>query len=169
MLDSQLDAIDAEMVAIIRADAELDENYQLVVGIKGIGPVIATDLIIATRNFKIIDTARKAASHVGVCPFPNESGKKAGKRKTSHFGDRKLKSKLFMGARAAAKHNKEYKMYYERKKMEGKHHFLIMNNICNKLLRTVYSVVINKTPYCQDYICLDPREINLTGSTKKVA
>ncbi|MFO7975694.1 MAG: transposase, partial [Candidatus Hydrogenedentota bacterium] len=34
-----------------------------------------------TGNFKKIDTARKAASYAGVCPFPNKSGKMEGKSK----------------------------------------------------------------------------------------
>ena len=74
-----------------------------------------------------------------------------------------------MGARAAVKHNKEYKLYFQKKELEGKPYFLIMNNVSNKLLRTVYSIVKNKTPYVRDYVCLDPRERNINSSTKKVA
>ena len=92
-----------------------------------------------------------------------------GKSKTSPFADKKLKSLLYMGAKSAVKHNKEYKLYYLKKKLEGKPHYLIMNNVSNKMLRTIYSVVKNKTPYSQDYICLDPRERNINSSTKKVA
>lgn len=168
-LDTEINAVEAEMGAIIKADAELNENYELATSVKGIGPVITTDLIIKTGNFKNIDTARKAASYAGVCPFPNESGKMVGKRKTSPFADRKLKALLYMGAKSAVKHNKEYRLYYQKKQMEGKPHYLIMNNVSNKMLRTIYSVVKNKTPYCQEYICLDPREKNITSSTKIVA
>ena len=74
-----------------------------------------------------------------------------------------------MGAKSAVKHNKEYKLYYQKKAQEGKPHYLIMNNISNKMLRTVYSVVKNKTPFTRDHICLDPRERNINSSTKKVA
>ncbi|WP_422350866.1 IS110 family transposase [Flagellimonas sp.] len=168
-LDTEINAVEAEMGAIIKADAELNENYELATSVKGIGPVITTDLIIKTGNFKNIDTARKAASYAGVCPFPNESGKMVGKRKTSPFADRKLKALLYMGAKSAVKHNKEYRLYYQKKQMEGKPHYLIMNNVSNKMLRTIYSVVKNKTPYCQEYICLDPRKKNITSSTKIVA
>ncbi|MEC3967110.1 IS110 family transposase [Flagellimonas halotolerans] len=168
-LDAEVCAVESEIEAIIKADTELHENYGLVTGIKGIGPVIATDLIIKTGNFKNIDTARKAASYAGVCPFPNESGKMVGKPRTSPFADRKLKSLLYMGSKSAVKHNKEYRLYYQKKQMEGKPHYLIMNNVSNKMLRTIYSVVKNKTPYCQDHICLDPREKKITSSTKKVA
>lgn len=68
-----------------------------------------------------------------------------------------------MGAKAAVKHNKEYRLYYQKKKLEGKPHYLIMNNVSNKMLRTVYSVIKNKIPWSDNYICLDPRE-KITGS-----
>jgi transposase len=168
-LDTEIAAVEEEIEALIKADQDLNENYELVTSIKGIGPVIATDLLIKTGNFKNIDTARKAASYAGVCPFPNTSGKMVGKSKTSPFADRKLKSLLFMGAKSAVKHNKEYRLYYQKKQLEGKPHYLIMNNISNKMLRTIYSVVQSKTLYSPDHICLDPRERNINSSTKKVA
>lgn len=71
-LDSEIKAVENEIVEIIKSDHELKENYELSVSIKEIGPVITTDLIIKTGNFKTIDTARKAASYAGVCPFPND-------------------------------------------------------------------------------------------------
>lgn len=167
-LDAEIKEVEQEMEAIIKSEKKLNDNYQLAMSVKGIGPVITTDLIIKTGNFEVIDTARKAASYAGVCPFPNESGKMVGKRKTSPFADRRLKALLYMGAKSAVKHNKEYRLYYQKKKLEGKPHYLIMNNISNKMLRTIYGVVKSKTPYHQDYICLDPRE-NINSSNKKVA
>lgn len=169
-LDAEIEAVEIEMENIIKSNPELCESYGLVTSVKGVGPVIATDLIIKTGNFRTIDTARKAASYAGVCPFPNESGKMVGKRKTSPFADRKLKALLYMGAKSAVKHNKEYRLYYQRKQMEGKPHYLIMNNVSNKMLRTIYAVVKNRIPYSQEFICLDPRELeNFNSSTEKVA
>lgn len=157
-LDKEIAAVDTEIDKLIQADSGMRDNYQLVTSIKGIGPVIATDLLIKTGNFLTIDTARKAASYAGVCPFPNASGKMVGKSKTSPFADKKLKSLLYMGSKAAVKHNKEYLLYYQKKKLEGKPHYLIMNNVANKMLKTVYSVIYNKIPWSQNYICIDPRE-----------
>jgi len=168
-LDVEIAEVEYEIEEVIKANEALNENYELAVSVKGIGPVIATDLLIKTGNFMDIDTARKASSYAGVCPFPNASGKMVGKAKTSPFADKKLKALLYMGAKSAVKHNKEYRLYYQKKKLEGKPHYLIMNNISNKMLRTIYSVIKNKTPYRQDYICLDPREKNINSSTEKVA
>lgn len=169
-LDSEIESIDKEMLTIIFSNEDLYESYELATSVKGVGPVITTELIIKTGNFKDINTARKASSYAGVCPFPNESGKMVGKGKTSPFADKQLKSLLHMGAKSAVKHNKEYRLYYQKKQLEGKAHYLIMNNISNKMLRTIYSVIKNKTLYSQDYMRLDPRELkNNNSSIKKVA
>ena len=44
-----------------------------------------------------------------------------------------------------------------------------MNNVMNKLLRTIYSVVKNKKVFSADYVCLSPRVINANRYEKKVA
>jgi len=54
--------------------------------------------------------------------------------------------------------NKEFKVYKERKISEGKHFFLVMNNIANRLLRIVFAVVKSGQPYDPTYICQDPRK-----------
>jgi len=167
MIDGQINGVEKEIETIVKSDSELKENYTLSVSVKGVGPVIATDIIIKTGNFKVIDTARKAASYAGVCPFPNASGNMVGKARTSPFADKELKCLLYMGAKSAVKHNKEYNLYYQKKKLEGKPHYLIINNIMNKLLRTIYSVVKNKTAYTPEYMCIDPREKNVDSSDKK--
>ena len=157
-IKKQIKSVEQEIDLIIRSSEELFMSFKLATSITGVGPVITTELIIKTGNFKVIDTAKKASSFAGVCPFPNASGKMVGKSKTSNLADKRLKSLLFMGAKAAAKHNPDFRLYFQRKTLEGKHYYLIMNNISNKMLRTIYSVVKNNKPYERNYLTRDPRE-----------
>lgn len=153
----EIDNIEKRIHTIIMEDKEFNENYLYVTSVIGIGPIVGTALVVKTGNFQEIDTARKAASFAGVCPFPNASGKMCAKSKTSPLADKELKALLHMAAKTAVKHNVEYNLYYQKKKNEGKPHYLIMNNISNKILRTVYSLVTNKTKFQKHYICEDPR------------
>jgi len=159
-LENEIDAIKKEIEKIVQNDSDLNDNYKLITSIKGIGPVIANNLIIKTENFKRINTAKKAAAFARVCPYPNSSGKMSMKSKTSHMADKKLKSLLFLAAKTSVTHNKEYSLYAERKKLEGKPYFLIMNNVSNKMLRTVYGVIQSRKPYDINHICNDPRQLN---------
>jgi transposase len=156
-LSKAIQDLEFEIGAIIMSKNELRANYKLVTGIRGIGQVTACDLIIKTGNFKEIDTARKAASYAGVCPFPNSSGKMVKKSKVSSMADKELKTLLYLCSVVAVNRNPEYKLYSQRKKQEGKPYFLTMNNIANKLLRTVYSIVNSGQEYTLDHISLDPR------------
>lgn len=163
-LTTEINEVELQIQKIIHSDKEFSKNFDLVTSIKGIGPVTACELLIKTANFKRISTAKKAASYAGICPFPNTSGQMVKKSKVSPMSDKSLKSLLFMCAKSAVAHNKEYRLYYQKKQLEGKPHYLIMTNVANKLIRTVFKVIENGRPWDPNYICLDPREIN-----KKVA
>lgn len=168
-LTQEIKDIEHEIISIILNSKELSKSFNLATSISGVGPVITIELIIKTGNFKVIDTAKKASSYAGVCPFPNSSGNMMGKSKTSHLADKRLKSLLYMGAKAAVKHNPEFRLYFQRKTLEGKHYFLIMNNISNKMVRTIYSVIKNNKPYDKNYSQRDPREKLIKSSEKNVA
>jgi len=163
-LTTEIYDIESQIKEIISSDEEFSKNFNLVTGIKGIGPITACELIIKTANFKRISTAKKAASYAGICPFPNASGQMVKKSRVSPMSDKALKSLMFMCAKSAVAHNKEYRLYYQKKHLEGKPHYLIMTNVANKLMRTVFKVVESGCPWDPNYICSDPRNMN-----KKVA
>lgn len=90
-------------------------------------------------------------------PFPNSSGKMVKKSRVSHMGDKELKTLLFLCSISAVKVNPEYGYYFKRKQLEGKPFFVVMNNVANKLLRTIYSLVQSGNLYDMGHICADPR------------
>lgn len=157
-MDKAIKELEHEIMIIISSTTELNENYNLVTSVKGVGQVTACDLIIKTENFTKVKTAKKVASYAGICPFPNASGTMVKKSKTSSMSDKDLKTLLFLCAKSAVKNNKEYKLYYLKKQLEGKHHFTILNNVANKLLRTIFKIIETREPWDQNYICFDPRE-----------
>lgn len=157
ILSESISEIETEIMQIIESDESLKVNYELSTSVKGIGPITPCELIIKTGNFKKIDTAKKASSYAGVCPFPNSTGKTIKKDKVSHMSDKTLKKLLHLCAKSAVQHNQAYRLYYQKKKQEGKPHYLILNNVSNKLLRTIYSVVQSGKPYDPYFICIDPR------------
>lgn len=163
-LDKQIEKIENQIQEIITSNEEFKANSCLIQSIKGIGPVTTNELIIKTHNFQKIQTAKKAASFAGICPFPDKSGKMVKKSKVSKMSDKSLKTLLFLCAANAIQHNKDMKHYYEKKLAEGKPKFLALNNVANKLIRTVYAILESKQMYDPFYICSDPRRAD-----KKVA
>lgn len=154
--------IEAEINDIINNDNELKQTFDIVQSVPGIGPVTATQLIIKTDNFKRVSTAKKCATLAGISPWPNSTGKSDKGYHVSCMGDKELKSLLFMCARSAVICSEKMRIYKMKKyDVEKKHFFLVMNNVANKLLTTLYALVKKREMYNPYYLPTDPR-LNLT-------
>lgn len=140
-LSKDIQQLELQIKNTIRNDAYLKELFDLIESVKGIGPVIATEILIVTNEFKDITDPKKLACHAGVVPFEHQSGKFKGRSKTSNKANKQLKALLHNGAMSAIQHSKEIKDYYIRKTSEGKHEMLVINNVCNKLIHRVFACV----------------------------
>ena len=157
-LTEQIKELEEQISQVIAQDPAIERNYKLTCSVNGLGPLISAELIAHTENFTKINDPKKAAAFVGVCPYPNQSGKRSKRPRVSHRSNKRLKSLLYLAALSMCQHNKEFRLYRERKTMEGKHFFLVMNNVANKILRILFAVIKSGKPYDPMYVCLDPRE-----------
>ena len=58
-----------------------------------------------------------------------------------------LRKALFLAANVARMNDDVLKQFYDKKRIEGKHHYSALNAIAAKLLRIVYSVLKNNKEY----------------------
>lgn len=161
-LNKDIDEVESRMLEIIREHEDLKHNYEIITSVKGIGMVTAIDIIINTRNFTRITTAREYASFAGTAPFEKSSGSSVNKgAHVSYIGCRRAKSLLYMCAETARRFNHDVGLYYARRTlMEHKHHFYVLNAIANKLLRVIFALVRKGTKFDPNYKSVDPRTIN---------
>jgi len=151
-IKKEIEVLEFKMLEIIMA-SDLKENYQLVVSIKGVGPITAITLIIYTDNFTAFDTARQLACYSGVVPFEKSSGSSIkGANHVSHLANKDLKVLLTQCARSAVQYDKELAAYYTRKIAQGKKYLVVINNVRNKLIHRIFAVVTNKIPYRENYL-----------------
>jgi transposase len=147
-LEEQIAGIIKQMDELIASDESFAQNYQLLISIKGVGPVNAINTLLHTNNFTSFDTARQYACYLGIAPFGRTSGTSLkGKPKVSKFGNRLLKADLTQAARSAVQWDTEIKAYYLRKEAEGKDFWVIMNAVKFKLLCRMFAVVSRGTPW----------------------
>ena len=147
-LNKALLQVEKQLLLIIKQHNELNKQYELLTSVPGIGKQTAIYLIITTRSFKAFKTWRQMACYAGVAPFEYSSGTSIkGRSKVNHVADKKMKSMLQMCVLSAIKHDAEIKHYYEKKKAEGKHVMLVMNNIRCKLLARAFAVINRATPF----------------------
>ena len=147
-LKKQLALLDEKIKKLIREDENLYEQQQLLKSIPGIGEVTSVYLLMATKGFTAFANARKFACYSGVAPFEHTSGTSIkGKTRVSHLADKKMKTLLHMVSLTAIKYDPELKEYYSRKKAEGKHTMLVLNNIKCKIVYRIFAVIQRKSNF----------------------
>jgi transposase len=147
-LDEQISLIEKEIEKIIQEDQELQNQYRLLLSIKGIGGVTAQYLIVQTSGFTAFKSWRKFASYCGIAPFPNQSGTSIrGKTKVSRLAQKESKTLLTLCATTAIQFSPEMKAFYERRVEMGKNKMSTINIIRNKLLARAFAVIKRGTPY----------------------
>ena len=153
-IEEQIEAIDAEIDAIIAADPTLARQKELLVSIDGIGDRIAINMIAITSGFTRFQNARQFCSFAGLTPYRYDSGSSVrSKAKISKRSNQTMKALLHMSAVTVATRMKEgeYRDYYERKLKEGKHVMCVMNVLRAKLVHRMFSVIKRDTEYTKQY------------------
>lgn len=159
-LNEEIGKMEKAMLAVIDKNRRLAESYNIITSVNGIGLVTAVELIVKTRNFTTIKTARQYAAYAGTAPYEKSSGKMNRGAHVSKWGNRRSKTLLYICAESARMHNKDIRLYYERRTMiDKKAHHYVLNAIANKLLRLVFSLINNKEMYNPNHMQNDPRAI----------
>ncbi|MCG9880341.1 MAG: IS110 family transposase [Bacteroidia bacterium] len=147
-LEFQINRIEKAMDALIKLDQQLNKNYKLSKSVKGVGPILAIQMLLHTHNYSRFASWRQFSSYCGLVPFPYQSGTSIHGRDKSHpISDRKMKSLLSMSAISAIQHDKELKNYYSKRVEEGKPKMVVLNIIRNKIVARIFATVNRGTPF----------------------
>lgn len=142
-------AIEKRMQELISDDEELKQLFLLTTSVKGVGSVLATELLIYTHRFTRMTNVKQLACYCGVAPFTHSSGTSIrGKTRTSHFANMNIKKTLHLAAMSSTQYVPDLRKYYERKIAEGKSKMCVINAIRNKLLHRVLAVIKTRNTLC---------------------
>ena len=160
VLDAEISETETEMLKVIKEHDKIQHNYEIVTSVDGVGLVTAVELLIKTNNFTTITTARQYSAYAGTAPYERSSGKMDKGAHISKICNRRSKTLLYICAESARLHNKEIKLYYERRTTIAKkpRHY-VLNAIANKLLRIIFTLVEKGELYDINFIRQDPRDI----------
>ena len=153
-IDEQINAIDAEIEALIEADPVLTRQKELLVSIDGIGERIAINMIAITGGFTRFQNARQFCCFAGLSPYKYDSGTSVrSKAKISKRANQTMKALLHLSAVNITSRVKEgeYRDYYQRKIKEGKHVMCVLNVIRAKLVHRMFSVIRRDQTYTKVY------------------
>lgn len=141
-------AIMKQICQSFKEDKQLDELYQLIQSVIGVGPVVAAYLIVHTNGFTAFRAARPFACHIGIAPFDQESGSSLQlPPAVSQIANHRLKVLLSNSAVVAAKYDPQIKAFFARQLKKGREDGWIYNAIKNKIVHRVFAVAKRKTPF----------------------
>jgi transposase len=140
--------IEEQIKKIIAEDKDLQNNYDLLLTVPGIGHFTALYIICCTSNFINKISGKQLASYAGVVPFENRSGISIkGRNRVHPMANKELKKMLHLCSLTAIRYYPEFQQYYLRKKAEGKHTMSVLNAIKNKIILRAVAVVNKQEAY----------------------
>jgi transposase len=138
-LDSDIDALQTRIKALIAACPRLDTACQLMRTVPGVGPVTAATLLalvpeLGARSPKTI------AALAGLAPFNVDSGKFRGMRRIGG-GRKRVRDALYMAAVAASRSKSRFAAFYQTLRQAGKPPKLAFIALARKILTTLNAIL----------------------------
>lgn len=131
-LKAQIQAIDADIIQLIRQNQVLAQAETTLRSIAGIGPKTATALLALMPELGSLGR-RQAAALAGLAPHPRQSGTNNAYRRT-RGGRSEVKRVLFMAAISACRHNPNLRAFYQRLCANGKKKLVAITAVMRKLI-----------------------------------
>lgn len=156
-LKAQIQALESEIRRLIGEHPTMAQMVGLITSVPGIGLLVAAHLLVLSEGFGEPVGYRRLANYLGIAPHRRESGTSVFYPARSRgYGPQMLRKLLHLAARSVCTHTQQYRHYYLRKQAEGKSKKLVLNNVSNKLLRMLCSMIKNKRPYIEGYQSIRP-------------
>jgi len=151
----QLDALEAQLMTLIKDAGKHHQEIKLLQSIPGYGAVVSSAFFSVIGDGRAFKNGRDASASLGVVPRQHSSGDKTKLLGITKRGDKYLRSLLVHGARAVVKHahKKDDKLsvwvtrLVERR---GKNKATVA--LANKLTRIGWAVITSQQPYQANFI-----------------
>ena len=118
IIEEQIASIDELIEELIEQEAELKNQFDAMIAVKGVGKITAVSILAFLPEIQHLNR-NKVIALAGIAPFEKDSGKFKGKRYIQG-GRAKLRKVLYMAAQCAAVHNDHIKKYVDGLRARGK-------------------------------------------------
>lgn len=132
LISKQIDMVESEIEYLM---TKIPNNIS---SIPGVGKVATADIISEIGSFELFDSYEKILSFVGLEPSTKQSGTMDLNGRMVKRGSGYLRYYLMYSAQTVLMHIPEYYDYYQKKRSEGKAHWVSISHVAKKLLRMMY-------------------------------
>jgi transposase len=146
-LDGEVEAIEAEIKALIKSEPEISEQARLIRSAPGIGPVACMQLIAQMPELGQVGP-KQVAALAGLAPLNVDSGSYRGKRAIGG-GRKRVRDALYMAALNAVRRDGSFKNFYQRLRAAGKPAKLALIAVARKLLIILNAMLRDRKIFLQ--------------------
>ena len=142
-----------------RQIAEIMETLDTpITTITGIGLTLGAYILSEIGDISRFSSAAKLAAYAGIDPTMRQSGEYNGVRnRMSKRGSPYLRHAIWLAASSAVLHDPALKLYFQKKRDEGKPYMASVGHACRKMVSIIYAVMRDNKAYTP---CI-PNEISV--------
>jgi transposase len=135
------------MDTYIKGYPELNEDYQRLLSISGIGQKTAINLLVLFHTYPATNR-KQITALIGLDPVQRQSGTSVhGRSRISKHGNQMMRKSLYMPALSSIKYNHKIKVFYDRLVSKHKPKKLAVIACMRKLLLIAHAIHKNKSVY----------------------
>jgi len=127
------------------------EKIDIIASIPGIGRSLATSFICEVSQIERFKNGKSLVAYVGIDPVIKSSGNYLGEFGISKRGNRHLRRIVYLMAMNVIRFESKFRSFYLRLIEKGKSYKEAVIAVANKLVRTIYSMLIHGTFYSPNY------------------
>lgn len=149
-LDKELEEFLKER--IVKLDIKLraydSTTQKLLMSIPGVGPQTAVTCVSEIGDISRFPDARKLTAWLGLDPRVHQSGTSInGKGYISKRGNKLLRTRLYNAASVAVLHENMFRVFFQKKRSEGKPYRVALCAIMRKMVHVIHAVWTRGTPF----------------------
>jgi transposase len=107
----------------------------------GMGPILGAEFLVCVGDVSAFESADRLAAYAGLVPAARDSGKRVGKRRRMRGGNKTLKRVFYQAAFASLRGSTESRVFYDRKRAEGKRHKQALIALARRRVNVVWAML----------------------------
>ncbi len=142
-LKGRIESIDEEIGQRFFARPEA----RILTSLPGMGLILGAEFLVAVGDIHAFESADRLAAYAGLVPAARESGKRVGSHRRMRGGNKVLKRVFYQSAFASLRGSPESRIYYERKRAEGKRHTQALIALARRRVNVLWAMLRDGTTF----------------------
>jgi transposase len=142
-LKERIESIDEELQKRFFARPEA----RILTSLPGMGPILGAEFLVAVGDISAFSSADRLAAYAGLVPAARDSGKRVANNKRMRGGNKVLKRVFYQSAFASLRSAPESRLFYERKRAEGKRHTQALIALARRRVNVLWAMLRDGTTF----------------------